>query len=75
MRTIRRRALLPALLALLAGVGLLPPPAAAQPGLPEGAEVNPDAEIIGGTRADPHEDPFQVALLFHDVQDRWRAQF
>jgi secreted trypsin-like serine protease len=49
--------------------------ASADPGLPEGAEANPDTGGIGGTRADPGEYPFQVALLFSDVQDRWSAQF
>jgi secreted trypsin-like serine protease len=47
----------------------------AEAGSPEGTESNPGAEVIGGTRADPGEYPFQVALLRHDVQDRWRAQF
>ncbi len=61
---------------LVALVALLPAATAtAEPGLPEGAEPNPDAEVIGGRRADPHEYPFQVALLQHGVQDRWEAQF
>ena len=73
MRSVRRLALLPGLLAVLA---LLPVGSAgADPGLPEGAEATPPGEIIGGTRADPHEYPFQVALLHSDVQDRWSAQF
>ena len=55
-------------------LGLLPASAVAQ-GLPEGAEASPPAEIIGGTRADPHEYPFQVALLHHGVGDRWASQF
>jgi trypsin len=50
-------------------------PVASATALPEGAELNPDAEIIGGTQADPGEYPFQVALLFHGVGDRWASQF
>ncbi len=50
-------------------------PVASATALPEGAELNPDAEIIGGTRAGPFEYPFQVALLFHGVGDRWASQF
>ena len=70
MRPLRR--LLPVLALVL---GLLPASAAAQQALPEGAEPSPPAEIIGGTRADPHEYPFQVALLHHGEPDRWAAQF
>jgi len=47
--------------------------AAAGPALPEGSGADP--EIIGGTPADPGEYPFQVALLFRGVPDRWEAQF
>ncbi len=60
-------------LAVLLGVGVLVP-AAAQ--AQESGETTPDTgEIIGGQPADPGEYPFQVALLFHGVQDRWSAQF
>jgi secreted trypsin-like serine protease len=68
VKAIRR--LLPALLVALT---LLPLAAASAQEAPP--ETAPDGEIIGGTRADPHEYPFQVALLAHDVQDRWAAQF
>jgi secreted trypsin-like serine protease len=70
MRPARR--LVPARVLVL---GLLPATAAAQQGLPEGAVPAPQPEIIGGTRADPHEYPFQVALLHHGVGDRWASQF
>ncbi|HYF45754.1 MAG TPA: serine protease [Acidimicrobiales bacterium] len=52
-----------ALLATTAGAGAR---AAAPP---------PGGEIIGGTRADPGEYPFMVALLQRSVSDPWRAQF
>src|SRR5690348_13719164 len=52
------------ILALLAG--LLPATAAA---------AQPRPEIIGGTQADPHEYPFQVAILQHGEPGRWAAQF
>ncbi|MET0160320.1 MAG: serine protease, partial [Acidimicrobiales bacterium] len=68
MKTVRR--LLPAVLAALA---LLPLAAASAQEAPP--ETTPDGEIIGGTRADPHEYPFQVALLQHGVGDRWASQF
>lgn len=38
-------------------------------------EATPGGEIIGGTRADPGEYPFQVALLQHGVANPWGAQF
>lgn len=68
MKTVRR--LLPAVLAALA---LLPLAAASAQEAPP--ETTPDGEIIGGTRADPHEYPFQVALLQHGVGERWASQF
>ena len=58
---------------LLVALALLPVAAASAQEAPP--ETAPDGEIIGGNRADPHEYPFQVALLHHDVQDRWGAQF
>jgi secreted trypsin-like serine protease len=61
------------LVVLILTFALLPVSSAAA--LPEGAELNPDAEIIGGRRADPGEYPFQVALLFHGIGDRWASQF
>ena len=64
-----RRMLVLALLATLAA--LLPVTATAQ----ESPESGAEPEIIGGRRADPGEYPFQVAILFSDVQDRWSAQF
>lgn len=61
------------LTALLITLALLPATAAsAREAAPE---LTPDGEIIGGDPADPGEYPFQVALLQHDVANRWSAQF
>jgi secreted trypsin-like serine protease len=64
-----RRPWLPLVFLLLAVGVLVPEAAQAQETAP------PDGEVIGGQPADPGEYPFQVALLFHGVQDRWSAQF
>ena len=39
------------------------------------AQAAPQPEIIGGHMADPGEYPFQVALLFRSVPNRYNAQF
>lgn len=58
---------------LLLTLALLP--VAAASGQDAAPETAPDGEIIGGVPADPGEYPFQVALVRHDVANRYQAQF
>lgn len=56
-------------------VGLRSQIRSAHPARSSGELISVGPQVVGGRDADPHAHPFQVALLFADQADDWKAQY